>query len=138
MRAARLAIAALAVAACAWFVIGVIQSHNESRATALINGGGTPTPTQTAQIGHWLDTAATLNPDRNIDLLRAQAEVRAGQSARALVLMKRVVARRAPQRRRLDRVRFRRPIAEPGPGPHGARGGSEARPAGTARAVRAA
>ena len=44
MRAARLAIAALAVAACAWFVIGVIQSHNESRATALINGGGTPTP----------------------------------------------------------------------------------------------
>ena len=91
MRAARLAIAALAVAACAWFVIGAIQSHNESRATALINGGGTPTPAQTAQIGHWLDTAATLNPDRNIDLLRAQAEVRAGQSARALVLMKRVV-----------------------------------------------
>ena len=81
MRAARLAIAALAVAACAWFVIGVIQSNNESRATALINGGGTPTPAQTAQIGHWLDTAATLNPDRNIDLLRAQAEVRAGQSA---------------------------------------------------------
>jgi predicted Zn-dependent protease len=91
MRAARLAIAALAVAACAWFVIGVIQSHNESRATALINSGGTPTRAQTAQVGHWLDTAATLNPDRNIDLLRAQAEVRAGQSARALVLMKRVV-----------------------------------------------
>ena len=50
MRAARFAIAALAVVACAWFVIGVIQSNNESRATALINGGGTPTPAQTAQI----------------------------------------------------------------------------------------
>ena len=70
MRAARLAIAALAVAACAWFVIGVIQSHNESRATALINGGGTPTPAQTAQIGHWLDTAGTLNPDRNMSAMR--------------------------------------------------------------------
>lgn len=92
MRAARFAIAALAVAACAWFVIGVVQSNNESRATTLINGGGTPTPAQTSQIEHWLDTAATLNPDRNIDLLRAQAEVRAGQSAKALVLMKRVVA----------------------------------------------
>ncbi len=91
MRAARLAIAALAVAACAWFVIGVIQSDNESRATAAINGGGTPTPAQTAQIEHWLDSAGTLNPDRNIDLLRAQAEVRAGQSAKALALMKRVV-----------------------------------------------
>jgi Flp pilus assembly protein TadD len=92
MRAARFAIAALAVAACAWFVIGVIQSHNQSRATALINGGGTPTAAQTAQIEHWLDRAATLNPDRTIDLLRAQAEVRAGQGAKALALMKRVVA----------------------------------------------
>jgi predicted Zn-dependent protease len=91
MRAARLAIAALAVAACAWFVIGVIQSDNESRANAAINGGGTPTLAQTAQIEHWLDSARTLNPDRNIDLLRAQAEVRAGQSAKALALMKRVV-----------------------------------------------
>jgi Flp pilus assembly protein TadD len=92
MRAARFAIAALAVAACAWFVIGVIQSNNESQATALINGSGKPTPAQTAQIERWLDTAATLDPDRNIDLLRAQAEVRAAQSDKALVLMKRVVA----------------------------------------------
>jgi predicted Zn-dependent protease len=91
MRAARFAIAALAAAACAWFVIGVIQSNNESRATALIDGSGAPTPAQTAQIQDWLDTAGTLNPDRNIDLLRAQAAVRAGQSAKALVLMKRVV-----------------------------------------------
>jgi Flp pilus assembly protein TadD len=91
MRAARLAIAALAVAACAWFVIGVIQTDNENRATALIQGGGTPTASQTAQIEHWLDRAGTLNPDRNIDLLRAQAEVRAGQSAKALALMQRVV-----------------------------------------------
>lgn len=91
MRAARFVIAALAVAACAWFVIGVIQSDNESSATALINGGGTPTPAQTAQIEHWLDRAGTLNPDRTVDLLRAQAEVRAGQRAQALALMKRVV-----------------------------------------------
>lgn len=91
MRAARFAIAALAVAACAWFVIGVIQADNQSRATALIQGGGTPTPAQTSQIQHWLDTAGTLNPDRNIDLLRAQAEVRAGQSVKALAVMKRVV-----------------------------------------------
>ena len=59
MRAARFAIAALAVAACAWFVLGVIQSNNQSRATALINGAGTPTAAQTAQIGHWLDTTGS-------------------------------------------------------------------------------
>src|SRR3954447_8489554 len=92
MRAARLGIAALAVAACAWFVLGVIQADNQSHATALVNSAGSPSRAQTADIEHSLDRAATLNPDRNIDLLRAQAEVRAGQSAKALARMKRVVA----------------------------------------------
>lgn len=92
MRAAALAVAALAVAACAWFVLGVVQVNSQSDATALIDGGGTPSRAQTAEILRELDSAGTLNPDRNIDLLRAQAEVRARESAIALPLMRRVVS----------------------------------------------
>jgi hypothetical protein len=92
MRAAALAVAALALAACAWFVLGVVQVNKQSDATALIARGGTPSRAQTAEILRELDSAGTLNPDRNIDLLRAQAEVRARESAIALALMRRVVS----------------------------------------------
>jgi hypothetical protein len=72
-------------------VLGVVQVDNQNHATALVNRAGTPTAAQTADVEHALDRAGTLNPDRDIDLLRAQAEVRAHQSARGLALARRVV-----------------------------------------------
>jgi predicted Zn-dependent protease len=89
--ALRLALAASAVVACAWFVLGIVQSHDQSRADALIHQPGTPTATQTARILSLLRSAATLNPDRDIDLLRAQAQTRGGQPAAAEREMKEVV-----------------------------------------------
>ena len=74
-------LAALALLACAWFGLGIRQSHEEARADALVHAAGTPTGAQTATILRLLDSASTLNPDRNIDLLRSEAEVRAGQAA---------------------------------------------------------
>ena len=75
-------LAALALLACAWFGLGIRQSHEEARADALVHAAGTPTGAQTATILRLLDSASTLNPDRNIDLLRSEAEVRAGQAAK--------------------------------------------------------
>jgi predicted Zn-dependent protease len=56
-----------------------------------VHASGTPTRAQTAEILQLLDQASVLNPDRNIDLLRAQAEVRAGDAATAERQLKQVV-----------------------------------------------
>jgi O-Antigen ligase len=77
-------IAAGATALCAWFVLGTVQAHDANRATALIDGPGTPSQALTSQILHLLDTAGTLNPDRNIALLRSQAQTRAGRDTAAV------------------------------------------------------
>ena len=63
---------------------GHLQAHDENRATALIDSSGTPSRALTAQILHLLDTAGTLNPDRDIALLRSQALTRAGRGAAAV------------------------------------------------------
>ena len=77
-------VAGIATALCAWFALGTVQAHDENRATALIDSSGTPSRALTAQILHMLDTAGTLNPDRDIALLRSQALTRAGRDAAAV------------------------------------------------------
>jgi hypothetical protein len=89
--ALRLALVALSVVVCAWFIQGEVQTHDENRATALIDQPGTPAAALTAKVLHLLDSAGTLNPDRDIDLLRAQAQTRAGESAAALATVAPVV-----------------------------------------------
>jgi Flp pilus assembly protein TadD len=89
--ATRIVLATVAVIACAWFALGIRQAHDTAHAMALINSPGTPTEAQTRQILHLLDQAATLNPDRAVDLLRAQAEVRGGDGEAALRQMLKVV-----------------------------------------------
>ncbi len=89
---ARVGLVALALVACAWYVIAVRQARDQAAAAALVQGNLTPVPAVTRHALDLLDAAATLNPDRAIDLLRAQALVRAGQAPAALRLMKSVVA----------------------------------------------
>ena len=91
MLAVRVAVFAFAVIACAWFALGVVQTHDQSKATALIDQPGTPSAALTTRILNLLHTAGTLNPDRNIDLLRAQALSLRGHAGQAVSLMKRVV-----------------------------------------------
>ncbi|MGO9960657.1 MAG: hypothetical protein ACLP50_32560 [Solirubrobacteraceae bacterium] len=84
MSALRWAILASALVVCAWFVVGAVQTHDENAATGLIDEPSTPTATLTARIMQLLDGAGTLNPDRDIDLLRSQAQSRAGRSEAAM------------------------------------------------------
>lgn len=96
MLAARVTLVALAVVVCAWFALGIEQSHDQSRAVALMAEPGRTSSSQTAHILHLLGRAATLNPDRQIDLLRAQADLRAGNDTSALRTAQAVV-RAEPQ-----------------------------------------
>jgi len=96
MPALRWVLLAAAVVVCAWFALGAVQTHDEDRATTLVDSFSTPTPALTAQILSLLNTAGTLNPDRNIELLRAQALTRAGRSA-AGIAAARSVTRAEPQ-----------------------------------------
>lgn len=93
---ARFVPAVLALVVCTWFGLGIRQAHDQRRAVALMAQPGTPSPAQTADILHLLDHAGTLNPDRQIDLLRTQAEQRAGNDAAAVRAAERVV-RAEPQ-----------------------------------------
>lgn len=89
---ARVGLVVLALAVCAWYAIGVRQSRDQAAAEGIVQGNVTPTPSVTRHALDLLDSAGTLNPDRAIDLLRAQALVRAGEAPQALRLMKSVVA----------------------------------------------
>jgi hypothetical protein len=84
MSARRWAILASALVVCAWFAIGAVQTHDENAATALIDQPSTPPAALTARIMQLLDGAGTLNPDRNVGLLRSEAQSRAGRTTAAV------------------------------------------------------
>lgn len=91
----RWALLACAVLVCAWFALGAVQTHAYNRATALAAQAGRPSSALTTTILGLLDTASTLNPDRDVALLRSQALTRAGDNAAALRTA-RAVARDEP------------------------------------------
>lgn len=88
----RVLLALLAAAACAWFVVGIRQARDVSRATTLLGSGGHVDGATGARIASLLNGAALLNPDREVDLLRAQLADERGQRARAQRILRRVVA----------------------------------------------
>lgn len=92
MPIARISLAVLAVCACAWFGLGAVQSHATDQATNIVSGSGKLTAAQADRARSLLDTAATLNPDRSIDLLRARLAVREGRTPEAIAILRRTVA----------------------------------------------
>ena len=65
-----LAVGALVVSA--WFGLGWVQARDTSRASSLVAPGNRLSPARAAQVGAWLSSAGTLNPDHQVDLLRAR------------------------------------------------------------------
>jgi uncharacterized protein HemX len=94
--AARLLLLAVAIAACAWFVLGVRAEHDQSTVSALINHHRSLTAAQARAAEAQLADARTLNPDETLNILRAQVELRAGHDAKAAAIAKGIV-RREPQ-----------------------------------------
>jgi hypothetical protein len=63
----------LAVVACAWFALSVVQARDTNRASARVDNGGRPlSPHQARRTLSLLSSAGTLNPDRTVRLLRGQ------------------------------------------------------------------
>jgi hypothetical protein len=96
MLAVRVVLVAFAVVTCTWFGLGIRQAEDQSRAVALMGQPGTPSAAKTAHTLQMLDNAGDLNPDRQIDLLRVQAEQRGGMDASAVRIAEAVV-RAEPQ-----------------------------------------
>jgi tetratricopeptide repeat protein len=89
----RAAVLALALAAAAWFAIGARQAHDTSRASAIIAGGGPVSRAQAKHASALLSSAGFLNPDSEVDVLRARLERAQGDLAGARAILDQVVAK---------------------------------------------
>lgn len=93
MRSLRIAALALSIAVCAWFVLGIHQDHDVNAASAIVSGATTPSAAQARQARSLLERAKLLNPDSEVDLLRAQLDLEQGNQPGARAILERVVAR---------------------------------------------
>jgi predicted Zn-dependent protease len=86
----------LAVAACAWFALGIRQTRGAQEARSLATASGAPSPERAERTRAALDRAGFLNPDTYVDVLRAAFAMQQGRSADA---QRRVLAitRREPE-----------------------------------------
>lgn len=87
----RAALAALAVLAAAWFALGVRQAHDTARATAILSSSKL-TQAQAHRATRLLDAAAFLNPDREVEVLRARVDLARADKAGARAILRRVVS----------------------------------------------
>jgi predicted Zn-dependent protease len=85
----RLALLAGAVIVAAWFGLGWVQARDTGRAQTLI-GAPRLSGAGVRDAESLLNTAGTLNPDRTVDITRAQLYVKLGDPARAVTLLEQI------------------------------------------------
>jgi predicted Zn-dependent protease len=90
--AIRASLAALAVAAGAWFVLGWFQARDTQRATTLL-AASSLSPAQARQTESLLDSAGTLNPDLTVDILRGKLAADRNENAQAVRILQSVTSR---------------------------------------------
>jgi hypothetical protein len=96
LRPARLAMIAFALITCAWFVLGIRETHNVDRATAILSSGSRPSPARAAEAASLLRGARPLNPDSRVDILGSQLAYELGRLPQAQRIAE-AVARREPE-----------------------------------------
>lgn len=87
-----LALAALVVGA--WFALGVREAHEINRATSIVgglNGQHKLTAAQAAQARSLLSSASVLNPDRQVDVVRARVALLRNDRPLAVRILRGVV-----------------------------------------------
>ena len=89
MLAARVSVAIVALVASAWFALGFRQAHDLGAAESMV-ASGSITPHQAARVNGLLNSAATLNPDQQVKLTRAQLAFDRGDGRRAITLTEQV------------------------------------------------
>jgi predicted Zn-dependent protease len=83
VRFARVLTLVLAVVVCAWFALGIHQASTINDATRIISHPSDVTSAQAAHAASLLRSARTLNPDTEVDVLRARLAVRDNHPADA-------------------------------------------------------
>jgi predicted Zn-dependent protease len=91
--AIRAALLTVALAACAWFALGVRASHDQNAVSSLIAAHNTLSPAQARSALAELHDGNVLNPDEALNVLRAQVYFHSGNVSRALAIAKGVVSR---------------------------------------------
>jgi hypothetical protein len=86
----------LALAACAWFALGIEQARDTDRATAILSSSAPLSPATASHVRSLLATAGTLNPDLTIDLLRGRLALLQHDPSSAVAIFERAT-RREPQ-----------------------------------------
>jgi predicted Zn-dependent protease len=94
--ATRGALLALALMMAAWFALGIRQAQDTNRASALVSPGARLTASQARKASDLLDAAGFLNPDRQVEVLRAELRADQGDLSGARSILKGVV-RTEPQ-----------------------------------------
>ncbi len=89
--AARLIGLLVAIVVTAWFALSIHEARNIAHATSVIQASRALTVTQARAIDGWLDSARTLNPDKELDILRARAAIGVGRVGLAQRILERVV-----------------------------------------------
>lgn len=80
---ARAAVVALAILACAWFFLGIRQAKDIAHATSIVSSASKLTPAQAARARSLLHDAGRLDPDNEIDILRAEVALGLGEHRQA-------------------------------------------------------
>lgn len=84
---ARVLVLVVAVAAAAWFALGIRQSTDTARATALITGPAPLSAADARRASTLLSDAATLNPDQTVGILRGQLALDLRHNAAAVRIL---------------------------------------------------
>jgi predicted Zn-dependent protease len=85
----------LAVVVSAWFALGIRQTRDTARATAIIASAASangPSAAQASHVRSLLRAAGTLNPDKQLDVLRGQVALLQGNNRVAARILEGVVA----------------------------------------------
>jgi tetratricopeptide (TPR) repeat protein len=89
VRSIRLLILGIALAASAWYVVGIRQARDIAAATGAIAGHGSPG--QLAHARSLLNSAAFLNPDQEVQILRGRLALEQGRPEQAQRILAAVI-----------------------------------------------
>ena len=80
----RVLVGVLAAVLCAWFVTGLVQTHDQTDVNTLVRDHSKLSPAQAHAAESRLSEAGTLNPDESLGSLRALVQARAGETRQAI------------------------------------------------------
>jgi hypothetical protein len=90
VQASRFVVLVVAIVMVAWFLLGALQAHDISRATNIVSQSGPVTAAQAAQVSSLLSFAGTLNPDQEVNILRASLAASRNNSVSATRILLKV------------------------------------------------